>query len=58
MLNPSNRHPCDTCHTFEQCWMNNDTPCNMYMVALRDEAATDDRARRRLMLYEVYYRWA
>jgi len=58
MIHESNRHPCDKCRTFEECWMNNDTPCNMYMVALRDEATTDERARRRLMLYEVYYRGA
>jgi len=41
MLHKSNRDPCDKCQTRERCFMENHPPCNMLMLALRDEAAED-----------------
>ena len=56
MLHKSNSNPCGTCRTAKQCVVEHQPPCNMIMVAWRDEAAQGIISETVLIQLEEQYR--
>ena len=56
MIHRANSNPCGTCRTAKQCVVGHEPPCNMIMVAWRDEAAHGMISETLLQRFEAEYR--
>jgi hypothetical protein len=56
MIHRANSNPCGKCRTAIQCVVGHEPPCNMIMIAWRDEAARGVISEKVLMQLEEQYR--